>query len=155
MLLVSSTKNDCSRRESEWAIVAQRLENLTGIHEEAGSIPSLTRLHGLSRCSLYPALLWLWCRLAASAPSQPLTWEPPYAMGTALKNTKGKKKKKKKRKKKKKKVNESYKGVEVGRKAGSCHQGHGLCSQCIAWFWADALTCVHLFSPLFSGRTGK
>ena len=32
-----------------------------------------------------PALLWLWRRLAATAPIQPLVWEPPYAMGTALK----------------------------------------------------------------------
>ena len=30
-------------------------------------------------------LLWLWRRLAATAPIQPLVWEPPYAMGTALK----------------------------------------------------------------------
>ena len=26
-----------------------------------------------------PALLWLWCRPAAKAPTRPLTWEPPYA----------------------------------------------------------------------------
>ena len=38
------------------------------------------------------ALLWLWCRLAAIAPIRPLTWEPPYAVGTP---TKPKKKKKK------------------------------------------------------------
>ena len=30
-------------------------------------------------------LLWLWCRLAAVAPTGPLAWEPPYVMGTALK----------------------------------------------------------------------
>ena len=29
------------------------------------------------------ALLWLWCRLAATAPIPPLAWEPPYAMGIA------------------------------------------------------------------------
>ena len=28
-------------------------------------------------------LLWLWCRLAAAAPIQPLAWEPPYAAGAA------------------------------------------------------------------------
>ena len=33
-----------------------------------------------------PALLWLWCRLAAVALIQPLAWELPYAMGAALKN---------------------------------------------------------------------
>ena len=30
-------------------------------------------------------LLWLWCRLAAAAPIQPLAWELPYAASTALK----------------------------------------------------------------------
>ena len=43
------------------------------------------------------ALLWLWYRLAASAPIQPLAWEPPYAMGTALKRQKTKAKKEKKK----------------------------------------------------------
>ena len=41
-----------------------------------------------------PALLWLWHRLVAVAPIQPLAWEPPNAVGTDLKR-KGKKKKKK------------------------------------------------------------
>ena len=40
------------------------------------------------RCSLDPALLWLWWRLAATAPIGPLTWEHPYAMGVALKRQK-------------------------------------------------------------------
>ena len=31
------------------------------------------------------ALLWLWCRPAATAPIRPLAWEPPYATGAALK----------------------------------------------------------------------
>ena len=35
------------------------------------------------RCGLDPALLWLWCR--------PLAWEPPYAAGAALEETKKKK----------------------------------------------------------------
>ena len=38
-----------------------------------------------------PALLWLWRGLAATAPIQPLAWEPPYAMGAALKSKKQKK----------------------------------------------------------------
>ena len=32
------------------------------------------------------ALLWLWHRLATTAQIQPLTWEPPYAMGEPLKS---------------------------------------------------------------------
>ena len=32
-----------------------------------------------------PMLLCLWCRPAATAPVQPLAWEPPYAMSAALK----------------------------------------------------------------------
>jgi len=30
----------------------------------------------------------LWCRLAATAPIQALAWEPPYAVGMALKRRK-------------------------------------------------------------------
>ena len=37
------------------------------------------------RCGSDPALLWLWCRPAAVAPIQPIAWEPPYAIGAALK----------------------------------------------------------------------
>ena len=33
------------------------------------------------------ALLWLWCGLVATTPIRPLSWEPPYAMGTANKQT--------------------------------------------------------------------
>ena len=36
--------------------------------------------------------LWLWCRLAAIAPIQPLAWEPPYAMGAAQEMAKRQKK---------------------------------------------------------------
>ena len=38
-------------------------------------------------------LLWLWCRPVATAPIQPLAWEPPYAAGVALQRPKEKKKK--------------------------------------------------------------
>jgi len=41
------------------------------------------------------AWLWLWCRLAATAPIQCLAWELPYAVPAALKRKKEKKKKKK------------------------------------------------------------
>ena len=37
-------------------------------------------------------LLWLWCKLAATAAIAPLAWEPPYAMGVALKKKRKKKK---------------------------------------------------------------
>ena len=43
-------------------------------------------------------LLWLWPM--AIAPTGPLAWKPPYAVGTALKGQKTKKKKKKKERKK-------------------------------------------------------
>ena len=38
--------------------------------------------------------LWLWCRPAAVAPIRPLAWEPPYAVGAALKRQKDKRKRK-------------------------------------------------------------
>ena len=44
------------------------------------------------RCSSDPVLLRLWCRPAATALIRPLAWEPPYAMGAALKDKKRKKK---------------------------------------------------------------
>ena len=60
--------------------------NPTSIHKVAGLVPGLT--HGSD-----PMLLWLWCRLAAAVPSQPLAWELPYAVGAALEKTKIKKQK--------------------------------------------------------------
>ena len=43
------------------------------------------------RHGLGPVLLWLWCRLAATAPIQPLALEPPYAAGVAQEMAKKKK----------------------------------------------------------------
>ena len=40
------------------------------------------------------ALLWLWCRPAATTPIGPLAWEPPYASGAALARQKDKTKNK-------------------------------------------------------------
>ena len=76
--------------------------NPTKNHEVAGStIPGLSQwVEDLAlpwavvlsrRHGSHLALLWLWCRLAATAPNRPLAWEPPYAMGVALKRQKTKK----------------------------------------------------------------
>ena len=64
-------------------------------------VPSLALLSGLRisvavsrgvghRHGLDPTLLWLWCRLVAVAPIQPLALEPPYATGAGLKSQKKK-----------------------------------------------------------------
>ena len=40
------------------------------------------------RCSSDPMWPWLWHRPAATAPIQPLPWEPLFAAGMALKRPK-------------------------------------------------------------------
>ena len=75
--------------------MAQWLMNPTRNHEVEGSTPGLVQRAkdpGVAvscgvghRCSSDPMLLWLWPRLAAIAPIRPLAWEPPYAVGAALK----------------------------------------------------------------------
>ena len=84
-----------SKMLREEFLLCLREMNLTSIHEVASLIPGLDQwglriqhCHEL-RCRLQArpdlALLWLWCRLAAIASTQPLAWEPPHAVGTALK----------------------------------------------------------------------
>ena len=46
------------------------------------------------RCGSDLVLLWLWHAPAAIAPIRPLAWEPPYAVGAALKKPKTNKQKK-------------------------------------------------------------
>ena len=78
--------------------MAQWLTNATRNHEVAGLFPGLTQWVkdpalpvscGVGRrCGSDLVLLWLWHRPAATAPTRPLAWEPPYAVGAALEKTK-------------------------------------------------------------------
>ena len=48
------------------------------------------------RCGSDPALLWLWHRPVAIAPTGPLAWEPSYALGAAPLPKEGQKNKERK-----------------------------------------------------------
>ena len=73
---------------------------LSRLRTQLVSIPGLTQWPCLElwyRSQMDLALLWLWCRLAATSPIQSLAWKLPYVTDVALK------KKKKEREKKRKK----------------------------------------------------
>ena len=71
--------------------------NLISLHEYVDPWPhSMGQRSGLAmKCGIGPdpGLLWLWRRLAAAAPIQPLAWELPYASSAALKSKKKERKK--------------------------------------------------------------
>ena len=65
-------------------VVQQKLIQLVGWQSGIAMSCGVGHRRGLDL-----ALLWLWCRLAATALIGPLAWEPPYAVGAALKRHKG------------------------------------------------------------------
>ena len=68
------------------------------------------------RHGLDPKFLWLWCRLAATAPIQPLAWELTHASGVALKS----------KKQIKQKQNQSSHGGVVVMKLTGIHEDAGM-----------------------------
>ena len=60
-----------------------------------------------------PTLLWLWHRLAATAPIRPLAWETPYATGAAQEIAKRQNKKTKTKKQIKRKNNKNHMIISI------------------------------------------
>ena len=78
----------------EFPLWLNRLKTRHCLCENAGLILGLSQQvkdPGLPQAPVQdPALLWLWDRPAATAPIQPLAWEPLFAMSVALKGPKKK-----------------------------------------------------------------
>ena len=55
------------------------LASLSGLGSGIAVSCGVARRHGLD-----PVFLWLWSRLATTAPTGPLAWEPPHVVGAAL-----------------------------------------------------------------------
>ena len=72
----------CKKEEPGSSRCGSAAMNPTRIHEDMGLIP------GLAWWVKELVWLWLWRRLAATPPIQPLAWELPYAPGAALKRPK-------------------------------------------------------------------
>ena len=66
---------------------------------------------GCRHCS-DPVLLWLWHRPVATVPIRPLAWEPPYAVGAALKDKDQKQKLRKKKKTQPGTASKAYPGYQ-------------------------------------------
>ena len=74
----------------QFLLWAQWVKNPASIHEDAALIPGLTQrikdsplleaIALVKDATQIPRWLWLWCRLAAIAPLQPLAWDPPYML---------------------------------------------------------------------------
>ena len=80
------SKHQDNRSPSEFPLRLITMRTRCCLCEDAGSVP------GLAQWVKEPALLWLWHRLAAAAPMQPLVWELPYATRAATKRKKQNKK---------------------------------------------------------------
>ena len=62
----------------------QSLASLSGLRiQHCRELCCRSKTHGLDL-----VLLWLWCRLAATALIRPVAWEPPYAIGAVLEKAK-------------------------------------------------------------------
>ena len=77
----------------------RRLRTQHSVCEDVNLIPGLAQqvkdlalLQGATEITdaakIWCCCLWLWHRMAAKAPIQPLAWELPYAVGVALKRKK-------------------------------------------------------------------